>query len=405
MKIEHRIEVTYAGAQSSFWIGLCAFTGFTAVLLGSRGFNDVQVGFTSSFMSVLTIAFQLVVSNFSDQHPRVAIRRIIAVLYVLAMAAGAVLLSGGIPIAMLMIMFALGGALKGTVIGLFNALVMQYVNAGTPVRIGWPRGVASVVYALCAYALGRLIEIYSPNILMPVFLGATVVSILLILLMPDVNKLTDRSASPFQQDRAAARISYRQMLSGNTPLLLFLLAGVVMYAGQTTAFLFLVRVVESRGGGAAELGISMFLQAGVEMPMMFMSPWILKRFRAGNTLVVSFFAYALKTFLLLISRNITLVYIAMSLNILCFGLYCISSVYFVNGLVRAGERVRAQGLVALCGAAGGIIGSVFAGSVLETRGIDALLLINTLVSLLGAFIMIICNKVSQGYVPKPLTGN
>lgn len=402
MKIEHRIEWNHAGAQSSFWVGLCALTGFTAILLGSKGLNDVQVGYTSSLLSVLTIAFQLIISNFSDQHPSIALRNIIAVLYLLAIASGAVLLTGGIPIALLMIMFALGGAFKGTIVGLFNALVMQYVNTGIPVRIGWPRGVASIVYALCAYTLGRLIEIYSPGILVPIFLAATLISILLILLMPDVTKLTERIAPAFQQDREASRISYRQMLSGNTPLLLFLLAGVVLYSGQTTAFLFLVRVVESRGGGAVELGISMFLQAGMEMPIMFMSPWILKRFKPGNTLVFSYFAYAFKTFLLMISQSMPVVYLAMSFNIFSFGLYCITSVYFVNDLVRAGERVRAQGLVALCGAAGSIIGSVFAGYVLDTHGIQALLTINVLVTLGSAFIMILCNKSSHGYTPRSL---
>lgn len=402
MKIEHRIEWNYAGAQSSFWIGHCALTGYTAVLLGVRGFSDVQVGLTSSLMSVLTIVFQLLISNFSDHHPRIAIKKIITVLYLLAMATGGVLLAGGVPVALMMISFALNGAFKNTIVGLFNALVMQYVNADIPVRIGWPRGVGSVVYAVCAYVLGRALEIYSPDILIPTFLCTTIVSITLVLLMPDVNRLTDRSTPAFQQDQNAVRISYRQMLTGNTPFLLFLLAGVVLYIGQTTAFLFLIRVVKSRGGGATELGISMFLQAVVEMPIMFMTPWILKRFKPANVLVVSFFAYALKTFLMLISRSMGMVYIAMSLNMFSFGLYCISSVYFVNSLVRPGERVRAQGLISLCGSAGGIIGSAFAGAVLDSYGIQVLLLINTLISLLGAFIMIVCNKSSRGYVPAPL---
>ena len=76
MKIEHRIEWNYAGAQSSFWIGHCALTGYTAVLLSSRGFNNVQVGFTSSLMVVLTIVFQLIISNFSDHNPHIAIKKL-----------------------------------------------------------------------------------------------------------------------------------------------------------------------------------------------------------------------------------------------------------------------------------------------------------------------------------------
>lgn len=402
MNTERRIEWHYAGAQSSFWIGLCALTGYTAVLLESRGFSDVQVGITSSLMSVLTIAFQLVISNFSDHHPGIALRRIIAALYVLAMACGATLLSVSIPVALLMVAYAASGALKSTVIGLFNALIMQYINAGIPVAIGWPRGVASVVYAVCAYLLGRLIEAYSPSILVPVFLGVTVVSIALVLWMPEVSSLSGRTARPFQQDRHAAHITYRQMLSGNVPLLLFLLAGVVLYAGQTTAILFLVRVVASRGGGAPELGISMFLQSGVEMPAMFLLPRLLKRFRAGDILSFAFFAYTVKTLLLLLSASMPMIYVAMCTSVFGFGLYCMSSVVFVNQLVRPGERVRAQGMVALCGAAGGIIGSLFAGSVLDTFGLQTLLVVNTSLCALGTLIMLRCNRASRGFAPPPL---
>ena len=399
MKIEHRIEWNYAGAQSSFWIGHCALTGYTAVLLGVRGFSDVQVGLTSSLMSVLTIVFQLLISNFSDHHPRIAIKKIITVLYLLAMATGGVLLAGGVPVALMMISFALNGAFKNTIVGLFNALVMQYVNADIPVRIGWPRGVGSVVYAVCAYVLGRALEIYSPDILIPTFLCTTIISITLVLLMPDVNHLTIQHTGLPTGSECSAHF-YRQMpLATPVPTLSAGRRGALH--GQH-GFLFLIRVVKSRGGGATELGISMFLQAVVEMPIMFMTPWILKRFKPANVLVVSFFAYALKTFLMLISRSMGMVYIAMSLNMFSFGLYCISSVYFVNSLVRPGERVRAQGLISLCGSAGGIIGSAFAGAVLDSYGIQVLLLINTLISLLGAFIMIVCNKSSRGYVPAPL---
>ena len=402
MKIEHRIEWNYAGAQSSFWIGHCALTGYTAVLLSSRGFNNVQVGFTSSLMAVLTIVFQLIISNFSDHNPHIAIKKTITALYLLAMATSGMLLSNNIPIALMMTSFALSSAFNATIIGLFNALVMQYINANIPVRIGWPRGIGSVVYATCAYVLGRAIELYFPGILVPIFLCTTLFSIVLVLLMPDINRLTARSIPAFQQDHRAVRITYRQMLTGNTPLMLFLLAGLVLYIGQTTAILFLVRVVESRGGGTTELGISMFLQAGVEMPTLFLTPWILRRYKSSNVLVFAFFAYVFKTFLLFVSTSISMVYLAMSMNMFSYGIYCICSVYFVNSLVRPGERVRAQGLVSLCSSAGGILGNMLAGAVLDAWGIQILLFINTLITLFSAIIMMFCAKASQDFVPSPL---
>ena len=61
MKIEHRIEWNYAGAQSSFWIGHCALTGYTAVLLSSRGFNNVQVGFPKQLFTCVSSDVNIVI--------------------------------------------------------------------------------------------------------------------------------------------------------------------------------------------------------------------------------------------------------------------------------------------------------------------------------------------------------
>jgi PPP family 3-phenylpropionic acid transporter len=88
-----RIEVNYAGVQSSFWLSQLAYTGFAAVFLASKGFSDTQIGVTSSLMSVISILFQLFTSSFSDMHNHIPIKKVMTVVFLLAMACGAVILA------------------------------------------------------------------------------------------------------------------------------------------------------------------------------------------------------------------------------------------------------------------------------------------------------------------------
>lgn len=390
-----RVEVNYAGVQASFWAGYCAYAGFMAVFLASNGFTDIQIGLTSALISAMTIVFQLFISSYSDAHLHIPLKFIIAILYAIAMTAGAVLRLFPLPLGLMMMVYAFGGSVQITSMGLSNAQLMQYINAGLPVNMGWPRGLSSVIYALTAYLLGRQIDIHSPRVLMPIFLSTIVISIALMLMMPRVTSFTNHKPAAFTQDKNAGRTTYWEILSRNKPLRLFLIAGVLLNVGQSTNFLFLVRVVQSVGGGAGELGIAMFLQAVVEMPALFVSSRILRRFRAGNVLVFSFCFYLIKGVLLLFARSISVVYLAMSLSMFCFGLFCLSSVYFVDSLANEGEKVRAQGMVALCGSVAGIVSTVMAGSIIETFGLKTLLSLNAMILLSALALMVRCNAISR----------
>lgn len=388
--ILRRIELQYAGVQSAFWMGVCAFGGFTALYLGHRGFNDTQIGLISSSVAVLTIVFQLLLSSFSDRRPDIPLRRTVAALYVLAIVMAALLYALPMPLALMALAFPLGSGFNATINGLLNALMMQYVNSGIPVRYGWPRGVASIAYALFALLLGSLVERYSPALLMPVFIFMAALGVITVLRMPDVDALGGRRPAAFVKEREAAHTGYRQMLRRTPVFSLFLLASVLTYTGQSGCFLFLVRVVQSVGGGGRELGLSMFIQAGIELPIMLLSPVLLRRFRPQDVLTFSFFFYALRALALALAGSIGMVYLAMGLNFFCFGIYGVASVYFVNSLLPAGEKVRAQGLVVLSASVGGIVSSLFSGMIIDRWGLQVMLLLSAAVAALGFLVMLLC---------------
>lgn len=387
-----RIEALYGGVQGSFWLSVCAYSGFLAVYLSYRGLSDSLIGASSSIMSLLAIIFQLLSSSFCDANPHIPLKKTITVgLFALLLFLG-VAAWIPMPIALMIVFYSLGSASGSSVNGLLNAQFMQLINAGLSLQFGWPRAMGSVFYAGFALLGGALIERYSPAALMPMFAAACILAIVIIQGMPDANRLPGRTPVVFPTEKGSQKNSLLKILKNNHVFSMFLGASVLIYMGQAASYLFLVRVVQQAGGSGKQLGIAMFLQAISEVPMMMLAPVLQKRFRPINLLIVAFFAYFVRSFILTIAGNVSLVYIAVFFNMFCYGVYGISSVYFVDSISQPGEKVRAQSLTVLCGSVAGIVSSLVSGLVLQYFGLKTMLIMLTTVTFLGVLLMLLCSR-------------
>lgn len=384
-----KVEALFAAVHSSYWMAMCSMTGFMAVYLAFYGFSDTLVGVTASLVSLISIVVQLAVSSFSDANPRVPLKKIITLMYLVMLVLVAVLALLPLPMVLMLLVYSLGGGLGNSLPGLFNAQLMRYVNAGMPLNLGWPRGVSSIVYAVTAFFIGLLLENYSASILMPICLVLLVLAIVFNLFLPKAER--DEDQGPIADlAQPQAKTSLLQLLGHSRVLQVFLVMVVLMSAGQMNTMLFLPRVISALGGNKADLGMAMLIQAGVEMPAMFLTPWLLRRFRARAILGVSLLGYYAKYLLLYLASSMAAVYVGMFVSMLCFGLYGITSVYFVNDIVRDNEKVRAQSLVMAAGALSVVLGNVLAGMIVDHYGIAALNLICMLLEAAAALMMLLC---------------
>ena len=380
-----RVEGHYAAVQGTYWAANCSLRGLTAVFLSYHGLTDGQIGYTSALIYICTITLSLLLSAWADKHPLSPLKRTISALFLLSLAAAGVMYLLPLPVLLMMVVYSLDCCFHNCADSILNALMMQYVDNGIPARYGWPRGVGSITYAAMAWVLGILMERYTPNIILPVFLLLCGLSLAAILAMPDPGprKLPEDTGR---------RISYGEMLRHNPTLILLLCACVVSGMGQCAGSTFLIRVVERLGGTSEQLGLAMFIQAGVELPAMFASSWLLKRFSAGGLLTLSFCASALKLLMLALVPSLPLLYAVMAFSVLCFGIFGFASVLFVNSIAGEQEKVRAQSLLSLCytGGAGGILGNLLAGALIGPLGINALLLLSAGLCACGAGVMALC---------------
>lgn len=380
-----RVEINYAAVQGSYCAGSCALTTFTAVFLSWKGFSDSQIGYTTALIYGTTMALQLLLAAFMDRHPSLPLRRAVAALSLAAFGLGAMLSLLPLPLLCMMAVYTLCCALDNSRSSLLAAVMMQYLNRGIPVRYGWPRGIGSISYALMAALLGSLMERYSPGILLPFFLILDALSLLCLLLMPDPGK------APRVQS-TENRVSYLQMLRGNPALTLLLCACALSAMGQCCASTYLVRVVESLGGGERELGIAILLQSGVELPAMLLSSRLLKRWSPQQLLTFALFATAGKLVLILLSGSLTMLYLVLLTSVCCFGIYGFAAVLFANSLVPEEQAVRVQSLLALSytSGVGGILGNLLGGTLIQSIGLSPLLCVSALLCACGAGVMLLC---------------
>lgn len=389
-----KIESIFAGMHSSYWLAMCAFSGFMAVYLGHYGFSDSLIGLTASLTALITIVYQLLISSFSDSHPNIPLGRIITAVYLVILGLVAALALVPQPLVMMLLVYSVVGGLMGGMPGLYNAQIIQFVNAGLPVNLGWPRGVSAFLYALFAFFLGLLLESYTASILMPISLVCIAAAIVMVLVMPRPLQVAPDEAIA-ELAEAPQKTSLLQLLASSRVMQFFLLSAVFMSAGQSNSMLFLARVVQSKGGGETALGLAMFLQAGVETPAMLLSPFLMRRYRARAILSLSVLAYFFKALILYLATGMGGIYAAMALSVMCFGLYGITSVYFVNGIVRPNERVRAQSLVTASASLSAILSNLTAGLVVERFGIATLNLVCVILQAIAALLMFYCAYLHQ----------
>ena len=252
---------------------------------------------------------------------------------------------------------------------LMDAMAVQFINDGMPIRYSLGRGLGSLAYAVVCVLLGLQVGQWGVETTLVTFLLLTAAEIALVFTYP-----TWHPHAPAAQAEQARPQSALSLLRSN-PRFTLMLAGVLF---GLTAVLplsnFLVNVILSRGGQAADLGLAMFLMGGFELPAAFLFPRLLRRLGSGRILVLSMFFGTLKGVALLLTWNLAGVLLCQPLQMLGYGLFTPASVYFVNESVPPADRVRGQTIMMVASnGLGGMLGGLLAGWTLDAGGANWML--------------------------------
>ena len=374
----------YSAIQSFFWMGYAGIMGFVSLYLLHAGFDNAQVGLLIAAAGLLSALLQPVVAAYADRPGSIALKWLIA-------------LAGGLNLVCALVMGVAGqnkyiaGGCYGMCMVLLqlstplvNSLGIATVNGGEKMNFSLARGFGSLGYGVAVYGIGVLTRRYGAPAV-PVCIGAGLVGLLL------ATADYRRTANPPRQEKPAA--GTRGGFLGRYPRFCCLLVGLVLiFISHAVLNSFTYQIVLDRGGDSQSMGTAMALASLIELPVMFLFGWMMQKVRCDLWFRISGLFFLLKTLGTWLCTDMTGFYAVQLFQMGGFALITVSSVFYVNSIMAPGDAVKGQACYTMTMTLGNVLGAIAAGQILDTLGVQPMLLAATLCALVGAGIMLLCTQ-------------
>ena len=369
----------YASIQTFFWVCYAAIMGFSSMYLLQAGFDNSQVGILIAAAGLLSALLQPVAAAYADRPGSMSLRSLIRLsgLVTLACALGLLLTRSTKPLTGLL--YGLCMVLLQLTTPLVNALGIATVNSGETMNFGIARGFGSLGYAAAAYLIGLLAQRFGPvmvPVCMAVGFGCMVLSV----------QGYGAVKKPELQQKTAARGGFL----GRYPRYALVLVGLVLiFVSHVVLNSFTYQIVEAKGGGSGEMGTAMAFASIIELPIMFLFGWMLKKVKCHVWFRLSGVFFFLKCLGTLLCRDIPGFYAVQLFQMFGWALMTVSAVFYINAIMAPEDTVKGQACYTVSMTLGNVVGAVVAGYILDALGVQAMLVFGTLSAFLGALIVLL----------------
>jgi MFS transporter, PPP family, 3-phenylpropionic acid transporter len=377
------INSRYKVLQGLFWMLFCVGSGFISLYLQGRGLGTAGIGTVTALFGILAALLQPMLGRICDRSNRLTWRSMILML--------------SVPFLILCVImpFIPGAWISAVFIGMLMLLanvIMPFVNsahfyysqAGENINFGVARGIGSGLYALLALFIGVLAEYFGIEIVPLAGILISGAFIIAISRMPCTAKVVTKV--PIEN------AVQKGFLLRYPAFTLMLLASLLMLASHNIVNTYLLQILQSLGGNSSQLGITMAIQAVVEIPILFSFSKLIKHFRPTSLMLIAAIGYALKATLYAVSSNIPMIYVTQLTQMCSFAIFASASVYYTSERIAKEDQITGQAYMTSMIAAGTVLGSLIGGWVLEFSDMNTMLSVNVIVSIFGVLLAVVSAK-------------
>lgn len=379
------LTVKYAFVQGFFWMNFAVIMGFSSFYLLDSGFSNTEIGLVIAVAGIISAVLQPALAGYADRASSPSLKKIVFLFSIVLFVLGILLILNHKRV------FWLTGLFYGCVITflqsltpLVNALGMESINQGKKLNFGSARGMGSAAYAAAAYVLGMIAErtgAISIPVSMVLVFGAFLIALLLF---------------PFKKTaRETVRTAGKQ---NDGPIVFFkrykrfsvvLVGCVLIYISHVLLNSFTFQIVESKGGGSAQMGVAMALASVIELPTMFLFAYMIKRVRCDIWFRISGIFFMLKTLGTLLAPTIPVFYGVQAFQLLGWALITVSSVYYVNSIMEEQDVIKGQAYMTMTYTLGSVLGALIGGALIDKAGVDVMLAFATAAAAAGMIIILL----------------
>ena len=382
------LSLQIAGLQGFYWMIYCPIVSFASVYLLSKDFSNQKIGWVIAISNVLAVILQPAAGTLLDRVSKISLKAVLCIFSILClvMLGGLIFLDLGL--LWMAVLYVGIIALLLTMVPLVNALTFQYINAGHNVSFGITRAMGSISFAVLSTFLGIWVSRYSPEIL-PIICAILFAGFIIVALsFPQPGKqeipqsLIETAVTP---QTAAPAVGFLRKYERFLPLLIGI---ACLFIFHTVINTFLAQIITSLGGHETDLGVSLTIAAVCELPAFLGFSFLVSKFSTRTLIKISGGFYALRSFILLLATTVWMVNVGQAFQGLSFAVFIPASVYYINGIMREGDKVKGQAYITGTMTLGSFFGSVIGGWLLDHYGVPAILIFGAAGAVAGCLLLI-----------------
>ncbi|MEE3312967.1 MAG: MFS transporter [Treponema sp.] len=393
--------VRYALINITYFAAFCTVHAYAAVFLLANGFSNTQVGILLAVANIISAVFQPFIAGVIDKPGALTNRRFILVSVLIILAGSVVLLFSAKSKVLIFIIYALIYMIQFSYQPVMTALCFEYQKAGCPIYYGLARGLGSASFAFMSAFIGGIVERHGVSVLLFVNIITMLLSALIIFTFKKPVPKTDSELdsetdavdekSPAKSDdeaveKSAAHNNIGDFARTYPAFMLFLVGTICFYFAHNMINDFMIQIIRSLGGGEKELGYSNFLQAILELPVMALIGFVLKKISSRKMLVFSGAAFFVKILILLFAGNMAVFYCSQSMQLFAYAVFIPAAAYYVSQNMEELDQVKGQAYITSAITLGGVFSNLISGVILDHFGIMPMLLTGTVVCGVGVLI-------------------
>ena len=375
----------YTLINMTYFIAFCTIHAMAAVYLLANGFTNTEVGVLLAVANITSAFAQPFIAGIIDKPGPLTNRRFILISVTVIMI-GSVLLrflnSGKV---IVFIIYALIYMIQFAYQPVMTALCFEYQKAGCNIFYGLARGLGSASFAVTSAFIGGAVEKNGVDLLLAVNIISMILSAIVVFTFKKPEGAIEKSAVD-ENKQGKAHNNIIDFAKTYPAFSVFLIGTICFYFAHNMINDFMIQIIRSLGGAETELGYSNFLQAILELPVMAVIGFFLKKISSDKMLVFSGTAFFVKILILMFVSNMAGMYVSQSFQMFAYAVFIPAAAYYVSNTMDELDQVKGQAYVTSAITVGGVFSNLISGVILDNLGIKAMLGTGCVVCAVGVII-------------------
>ncbi len=335
------------------------------------GFSGTQIGALSGLRSVAMVIFPLIWGMLADRY---SIRRPIYILCNFVSTAVWIMFLFNTEFWPMLLITVLYGIFYAPIISFLEAVTMDVLGAAKK-SYGSIRAWGSISFIAMVLVLGKIIDLYSVDIILVLILAGSVILAIISLGIPAIQ-------APKKDLLASGAGSLLEKR-----VIVFLFCAFLMLVSHGAYYGFFSIHLANMGFGSTFIGITWALASTAEILVMIKSDRLFNRFSLENVLFFSFLVAAVRWMILFFAGSATLILASQILHAVTYGTFHMASILYIDRLAPEKAKTLGQAVNnALTYGLGLMVGFFVNGYVYEITGSFTLFLMSSLIALAGGLL-------------------